>query len=109
MTLFGQAKLNVKMDKLIFGLAAFTSCGPDTLSIYFFLYPSWSFTQTLPLQPSLDITLRAALGLKYKFLFPQKPSHKSNIPYTDWWAGEKSKPKIKDLFDDALADEYPLW
>lgn len=38
---FGQAKLNVKMDKLIFGLAAFTSsCGPDTLCIYFCLYPS---------------------------------------------------------------------
>lgn len=85
MTFFGQAKLNVKMDKLIFGLAAFTSsCGPDTLSIYFCLYPSWSFTQTWPLLPSSDITLRAALSLKYQFLFSQGPSCKGNIPYTHW-------------------------
>lgn len=44
MSLFGQAKLNVKMDKLVFGPAAFISsrpaCVPDTLSISFCLYHS---------------------------------------------------------------------
>lgn len=41
MTFFRQAKINIKMEKLIFGLAAFTSsCGPDTQSIYFCLNPS---------------------------------------------------------------------